>query len=118
MKTTLPLLTGAALAVIVPAWLLAVPVSAQQQAAAQERGEVRGGGGGGGARRDAAFGIGAERRIERVQRTGVRRQQQSAVGRRFERRRRVLVGPQRLRRFASRWRDRRQRRIRRAARRR
>jgi len=48
MKTTLPLLASAALAVIVPAWLLSVPVSAQQ-AAGQERGEARGPGGGGGA---------------------------------------------------------------------
>lgn len=45
MKTTLPLLASAALVVIVPAWLLSVPASAQQ-AGAQERGEVRGGGGG------------------------------------------------------------------------
>ncbi len=45
MTKTLPALTAAALAVIIPAWLLVVPVSAQG-AAAQERGEVRGGGGG------------------------------------------------------------------------
>jgi hypothetical protein len=40
---------GAALAVIVPAWLLTVPVSAQQQnqGQSQERGEMRGSGGGG-----------------------------------------------------------------------
>ncbi len=46
MTRTLPFLTGVALTVVLPAWLLTVPVSAQQ-AASQERGEVRGGGGGG-----------------------------------------------------------------------
>jgi hypothetical protein len=53
MTKMFPACAGAALAVIVPAWLLTVPLSAQGQGRpregqAQERGEARGGGGGGG----------------------------------------------------------------------